>query len=372
MRRVNVDLRNVNIQEFGISVYTNELVLRLMDCDDIELRGTAFRRKLLQPLNPEDYRRFRFPIHFSRVPAWMMFRLLPFRRFLPDYNFWAGDNESDVFLFFWFQAPLLPVKGKIVTCVHDIIPLRGASGDARYLKRATENAIEKSTRIITVSEFSKRDIMDYFHIDGKQIDVVHSAVNAEEFSTPCPNPESIRTKYNLPEKYILYFGTCSPRKNVESVIRAYVRLPEAIRREYALVITNPEKATKACAIENNVTPHYIERVRAEDKAAVYQMASVLVWPSLYEGFGLPVIEAQAAGTPVVCSNVTSLPEVAGDAAVLVEPKDTEAIAAAIESCLYDAPFRQDLIAKGHENINRFTWDDAAKRFRDVLLSLEER
>ena len=364
MRRVNVDLRNVNIPEFGISVYTNELIRRLMGCPDIALRGTAFRRKLFQPLDPADYRRFRFPIHFSPVPAWMMFRLLPFRRLLLNYNFWAGDRESEVFLFFWFQAPLLPVEGKVVTCVHDIIPLRGASGDAGFYKKAIENVIE----ILTVSEFSKRDIMDYFHIGGERIDIVPNGVDAEAFQRPFDR-EAVRAKYRLPEKYILYFGTCTPRKNVESVVGAYARLPESARREYALVITNPLEATKACAAKNSVTPHYIANVAAEDKAAVYQMASVLVWPSLYEGFGLPIIEAQAAGTPVVCSNVTSLPEAAGDAAVLVEPRDTKAMAAAVEQCLYDAPFRKALIAKGRKNISRFTWDNAAKRLHDILVNL---
>ena len=369
MRKVNVDLRNVNIPEFGISVYTNELVLRLMDYNDIELRGTAFRKRMSQPLVPEDYRRFRFPVHFSRVPAWAMFRLLPFRRLLPNYNFWAGDSESDVFLFFWFQAPLLPVKGKVVTCVHDIIPLRGASGDADYFKKAIENVIEKSARIITDSEFSKRDLMDYFHVGGECIDVVYCGVDAEQFASPCPDAEAIRAKYHLPDKYILYFGTCTRRKNVESVIRAYARLPEAARREYALVITNPLDATKACAAENSVTPCYVDGVSVEDKAAVYQMASALVWLSIYEGFGIPIIEAQAAGTPVVCANVTSLPEVAGGAAVLVDPMDTPAAAAAIERCLYDAPFREELIAKGHENAKRFSWDESAKKLHDILITL---
>ena len=382
MIKVNVCLREINLINSGMSVYANEIIRRLGP--GLALRGTAsWAGHLRSGYHPSEYARFTFPVRLARLPDWLLYdyatsakhRFLRglIRPFLHgDYNFLARDNESDVFVFFSNHVPDFPVEGKVITCLHDILPLHAKSGEfVSIYKKFLKNVIEKSTKIITVSEFSKRDIMDYFHIDGKQIDVVHSAVNAEEFSTPCPNPESIRTKYNLPEKYILYFGTCSPRKNVESVIRAYVRLPEAIRREYALVITNPEKATKACAIENNVTPHYIERVRAEDKAAVYQMASVLVWPSLYEGFGLPVIEAQAAGTPVVCSNVTSLPEVAGDAAVLVEPKDTEAIAAAIESSLYDTPFRQNLIAKGHENVKRFTWDDAAKRFRDVLLSLEE-
>ena len=193
-------------------------------------------------------------------------------------------------------------------------------------------------------------------------------MNAEAFQQPFDR-EAVRRKYNLPEKYILYFGTCGPRKNVESVIRAYVRLPETIRREYVLVITNPSDAVKACAAGNDITPHYICSVSTEDKPAIYQMASVLVWPSLYEGFGLPIIEAQAAGTPVVCSNVTSLPEVAGNAAVLVAPTDISAMTAGMERCLYDVPFRQALITKGFENIKRFTWNDAAKRLHDIILSL---
>ena len=99
------------------------------------------------------------------------------------------------------------------------------------------------------------------------------------------------------------------------------------------------------------------------------MASVMVWLSLYEGFGLPIVEAQAAGTPVVCSNATCLPEVAGDAAVLMEPRDIDAIAAAIERCLDDEPFRQDLIAKGYENIKRFSWDNSAKKLHDIIMSV---
>ncbi|MCR4818355.1 MAG: glycosyltransferase family 4 protein [Fretibacterium sp.] len=260
----------------------------------------------------------------------------------------------------------------MVACIHDITPFRVpwtfATGFLDAHNGAFANILNKAKKIITVSEFSKRDIIDYTHIDESRIDVVYCGVNAEAFRQPLDR-EPIRAKYNLPEKYILYFGTCGPRKNVETVVRAYARLPETTRHEYALVITNPTEAVKTCAVENNVMPHYIENVSAEDKPAVYQMASVMVWLSIYEGFGLPIVEAQAAGTPVVCSNVTSLPEVAGDAAVLVDPMDTKGTAAAIERCLNDEPFRQDLIAKGHENVKRFSWDNAAKRLHDIILSL---
>ena len=377
MTKVNVSLREINLIDAGMSVYANEMIRRL----DFDLIGTASWTGHLCPhYNPSEYARFQFPVRLARLPDWLLYDFAtsskhrfirglvrPF--FRCDYNFLARDHESDIFVFFANHIPDFPIRGKAITCIHDIIPLRVTSEEhVESYKKNIKDVLRKSTKIITDSEFSKRDIIDYSHIGEDRIEVVYCGVNAEEFQQPFDH-EVVRVKYNLPEKYILYFGTCGPRKNVESVIRAYARLAERVRKEYALVITNPTESVRALATEENVTPHYIANVAVEDKPAVYQMASVLVWPSLYEGFGLPVIEAQAAGTPVVCSNVTSLPEVAGDAAVLVDPMDTEAIADAIERCLYDEPFRRELIAKGHENVKRFNWDESAKKFHDIIVNL---
>ena len=169
----------------------------------------------------------------------------------------------------------------------------------------------------------------------------------------------------------MYFGTCGKRKNVKSVIRAYALLPASTRAEYKLVISNPNDEVKSAVAENDIAGDvsYVERVSEEDKPLIYRNASAFVWVSLYEGFGLPIVEAMAAGVPVVCSNVTSIPEVAGDAAVLVNPWDIRAIAEGIERCLYDAPFREDLIARGYENIKRFSWDDSARKLHDIIMSV---
>ena len=382
--KINVNMQGFNLANEGTLVYANELLLRLMSYEDLEIRGSIPRLGIFHSCyNPIEYKRFKFPIKSTRFPGWMINEQvlsLPYKimktvmmPFIRNYNDWVGDSISEIFIFFLNgQAPAIPVKGKIMTCVHDITPFRvPQTFKPEFIesyRKSFATLIKKSTKIITDSEFSKQDIIDYTHIDESRVDVVYCGVNAGEFQRPFDR-EAIRAKYNLPEKYILYFGTCGPRKNVESVIRAYAHLSEATRQEYTLVITNPKETTRACAVENNITPHYIENVSAEDKPAIYQMASVLVWLSIYEGFGLPIIEAQAAGTPVVCSNVTSLPEVAGDAAVLVDPMDTEATTAAMEHCLYDEPFRQGLIAKGHENVKRFSWDESAKKLHDIILSL---
>ena len=383
--KVNVDLRGLNFINEGTVVYANELLLRLMNYSDLEIRGTVPRKGIIHSCyNGTEYKRFTFPIAATHIPEWVIsgkaigikYKLIKtvLKPFISTYNTWVGDNESDVFLFFLNgQAPNLPVNGNVVTCVHDITPFRVpwtfTSNFLEQYKQDFANLIDKSTKIITDSEFSKKDILDFTKMEKSKIDVVYCGVDEKHFRQPRAEQEKIRYRYGLPLKYILYFGTCGPRKNVESVVKAYACLPEPTRKEYALVITNPTEAVKACAVGNNVMPHYIENVSEEDKPAVYQMASIMVWLSIYEGFGLPIVEAQAAGTPVVCSNVTSLPEVAGDAAVLVDPMDTKATAAAIERCLYDEPFRQDLITKEHENVKRFSWDESARKLHDIILNL---
>ena len=380
-RKISVCLQGANIINWGIMVYLNEIVLRLAKYDDLDLNGIVlWERALHSCYDLAAYSRFKFPIKVIPMPGGVMFGTGDWKRelmgnilrpFLRNYNFWAG--ESDVYLFLGSRAPIIPIKGKVISCLHDILPVSTPMAytpwEIEFSKKVFSNVVEKSTRIITVSEFSKKEIIKYFNVPEERIDIVYNGVETESFKRISPERERIRAVYGLPDKYILYFGACRPYKNVESIIKAYAGLSEATRREYGLVISNPTDAIKTCADENDVNVCYIEKVSNEDRAAIYQMASVFVWPSLCEGFGIPIIEAMAAGVPVVCSNATSIPEVAGDAAVLVEPMDINAITNGIERCIYDEQFRNGLIAKGYENIKRFSWDDSAKKLHDIIMSV---
>ena len=225
-----------------------------------------------------------------------------------------------------------------------------------------------------MSEYSRKGIAECFNVDGSQIEVVYNAVNAEEFSRDKSSSEyfrGLRKKYGLPEKYILHFGNCLPHKNVEGMIRAYAMLPENLRAEYGLVIPNPNGSVRKCAGENGVSGNviYTDKIPDEDKPGIYQLASLFAWPSYIEGFGIPILEAQASGVPVVSSNTASMPEVAGNAAVYFDPYDTAGMSEAMRRCLTDEILRGELVAKGYENIKRFSWDKSAEKFHDIITSL---
>ena len=179
------------------------------------------------------------------------------------------------------------------------------------------------------------------------------------------------SKYDLPERYILYFGSCGGHKNVPALVKAYSILPAELKDNYKLVITNPSSEVKNLVNTSGLSRQvqYLNSVPDSDKPSVYRRASLFVWPSLYEGFGIPILEAQASGVPVVSSNATVMPEVAVDSAVLVDPKDTEAIASAIERVLTNEGVNKELIAKGYENIKRFSWDESAKKLHDIIIQL---
>ena len=153
-------------------------------------------------------------------------------------------------------------------------------------------------------------------------------------------------------------------------MKAYSILPAEFMDTYKLVITNPSNEIKDLVNAQGISEHvhYLDEVPDEDKPGIFRGASLFVWPSLYEGFGLlPILEAQASGVQVVCSNAASMPEVAGDSAILFDPHDTEAIASAIERVLTNEDLRDELAAKGCENIKRFSWDKSAQKLHDIII-----
>lgn len=385
--KVHLNLQSVDIP-CGMSRYETEITRRLKNYDDIELEP-SYVSMFFKNTDALD-----FPVKRIKIPSPLVFRgtgrramlFKPFNIFKPfySYNFLSGGSSDDVYVFFENKIPDIRLKGKIVVVVHDIIPLRVNSNPSRksndhlgkrtryVTERNTRDILKKASQIIVDSEFTRKDLADYFDIDPSGIEVIYCGINSDIYSRKY-DLLNVREKYNLPEKYILYFGACAAHKNVETLIRAYSKLPESLRREYKLVITNPVEDITDCANDCKVSDyvHYIRAVPESDKPAIYQMASLFVWPSFYEGFGLPVLEAMSSGVPVVCSNVTSMPEVAGDAAVLVDPLDDSGMAHEIERVLCDENLRKELIAKGYENIKRFSWDDSAKKFHDIITGLQE-
>jgi glycosyltransferase involved in cell wall biosynthesis len=179
--------------------------------------------------------------------------------------------------------------------------------------------------------------------------------------------KAVRSRYGLPDQFILGVGTLEPRKNFPHLISAYADLRRRTGMPHRLVIAGREgwmyepiyDRVRQERVENTV--QFLGYVADEDLPVLYNLAAVMAYPSLYEGFGIPPLEAMACGTPVVCSNLSSLPETVGDAALMVEPHDVSALSSALERVLEDDPLRQTLRVRGQAQAGRFTWDAAAEK-----------
>ena len=380
--KLHVNLQEVNTILSGIGVFENELTMRLMKYPDLHMTGAI---SCLKGYNAEDYKRFEFPVKRTRFPARYIFdytnrknRMKDLLKVMPflNYNTLVSDRKSDIFLFFSYQVPVFPVKGKVVACIHDLIPFKTEMENIGIIdnyRRNLENTIKRSDCIITVSENSKKEIMEYFSVPEERIHIVYDGVYVQRYDEVLSKEisDSVVEKYNLPKKYILYFGSNRKHKNVETVVNAYAKLDEAVKTEYSLVLSNPsndiQQLVRKLNLENNVT--YVERVSEQEKVVIYQKASLFVLVSFYEGFGIPLLEAMAASVPVITSNCSSLPEVAGDAAILVDPHDVDCLKEKMTEVLYSVELRNQLIEKGHQNIKRFNWDSAASSLHEILLEV---
>jgi len=256
-----------------------------------------------------------------------------------------------------------------VVTVHDLGYLRFPDAHPLaqrfYLDWSTRFSASAATMLLADSEATRNDLIHYYQTPAEKIRVVYPGFDSDLKPVRHPNGRwPIRQKYNLPEKFILHVGTLQPRKNLERLIEAYdpaqISLVLAGRRGW-LADTLYEKG-KAKGV------YFLDYVADEDLAGLYSMATAYVAPSLYEGFGFTLLEAMACGTAVICSDGGSLPEVAGDAALIVPATDTGALAQAIARVVADDDLRRTMIIKGYQNLNRFSWAKAATETLAVLES----
>ncbi|MFA6451257.1 MAG: glycosyltransferase family 1 protein [bacterium] len=289
------------------------------------------------------------------------------------------SNNIDVFLSPYFKMPML-APCPVVLVVNDLIPLRlpaSLSGSAAltnaYFRATAFAALRRAARIISISEFSKQDVAREFGIPPGSITVAPLGISDE--LAPVRDAETIRitaARYGIKKPYILYVGQLRASKNVDSLIRAYASLQDNFKNEYTLAIGGQKtgeysrlvKLSKELGADEKID--FLGFVDDGSLAALLSGAALFVYPSLYEGFGFPPLEAMACGAPVVCSAASSLAEVIGEAALAVDPPDAKNIAAAIERVLSDCALRESLALKGIERAREFTIERMSRGFLSVI------
>lgn len=306
------------------------------------------------------------PLRIRRRASWHAFGLPRIIR----------KERADVFFSFHnLMCPLIK-NSRIVVSALDLIPFvyqrsyyRGFVN--RWVRRPLVLGIMKAAArrgdaFLANSQFTKRSVAARFGIRLDRISVGELQAEATFFEKHGDaRVAEVRAKYRLPASYVFCLGGSEPRKNVVSVIRGHHLLPLELRSRYPVVVGGALWQDTELPIANDPLVRQIGFVDDVDLPVVYSLAAVFAWPSEYEGFGLPALEAMASGTPVLTANATSLPEAVGEAAVMVDPRDIAQIRDGLEKILTDADFRDSLVGRGRANVARFSW----KRNAAVLLSL---
>ncbi len=284
-----------------------------------------------------------------------------------------GNEHPDIVHFPNFNVPLVE-RTPLVLTLCDLIyyiyrqacPSWIGHQYARFMIRA---AASKARRIITLSEHSKRDLIRHLGCPPEKIAVVYPAIDSEVFRPQGPAlVEAVKGKFGIQRPYLFYTGNHEPRKNLERLVHAFRRI--ANRKNFQLVLggrigRRQEFYTSFADLVASGDVILCGEIPESDLPALYAAAELFVFPSEYEGFGLPPLEAMATGVPVACSGATSLPEVVGDAAVLFDPGSTAEMAAAINRVLGSQQLACELREKGFERVRQFSWSSAAQQIMGI-------
>ncbi len=362
-------------QRTGVGNYTKNLLDALFRLDRTN-HYTIFGFRFLRPAKDK-------PIPESPRLGYRFIRYIPKKGFnaivrkltAPPIDVMLA-SRPDLFLFPNFVRYPLPLGSRSVAVIHDLsFVLHGqhtARRNRQFLLRYVPTTIKKSQHIVAVSENAKNEMVSHYGADPDKITVINPAID-HDFFRPRPQPEidAVRKKFGIVKPYILHTGTLEPRKNIAGILNAYTKLSPQVRESFSLVLAGGKgwldreiKAQLDTLKDFDII--LTGYVPDEDLPALYSGASLFVYPSFYEGFGMPPLEAMACNTPVVASDNSSLPEVVGDAGILVDAHDTTGLALHIEKVLYDPALADELRRKGLERAKAFTWEQSAGKLLAVI------
>lgn len=357
----------------GIGQYAYHLLRHLYICEEKKSNPQSYTVYLKNPpstILPKPSVFWNYSV-LGPSPLWTQVAL-PLKLFFSSY-------KPDIFFSPSHYAPRFSTISQVIS-IMDLsflkFPETFAKKDLYQLTNWTSYSISKAKKILTISQFSKDAICQNYSIEPERVVVTHPGYDTSLYNTSLEQSkkiEGIKKKYGIQGKFILFVGTIQPRKNINRLIEAFERV--SVSQKVSLVLIGKKgwlydgifQRIKESPIHSKI--HWLDYVKEEELAIFYKGAECLVLASLYEGFGIPVIEAMACGCPTVVSNTTSLPEVAGDSSVLVDPFSVTSITEGIKMVLEKQSLHDTIRKKGLQNVKRFSWTSCAEQTRKTLLSV---
>ncbi len=377
--RIAIDVQSLLADKLtGVGYYQADLVKRMIESDTeneyvlnfFSLRHTeekiaTLRKKFGEKVSIKPCRWFSYSLAHK---LWLALPI-PYRWFL--------HQKADISIFFNYFVPPF-AEGRVYSVVYDTVvadmPDTMDKRTKMVLKLTLKKSIQRSDTVITISQFSKNQIMRHYGVPAENIWVIPCGVNHTRFHTRYSAEEikNCKKRYDISGKYILYLGTLEPRKNITGLIEAYKLLTDALVECPELVIAGGKgwlyesifERVKQLGLESRIV--FTGYVSDEDAPLLMSGAELFCFPSFYEGFGMPPLEAMACGTPTVVSDRTALPEVVGEGALAVNPDSDEDICGAMRSILTNDSLKQQLVEKGVSNAGKYTWETSAERFIQII------
>lgn len=369
--RIGIDARSIHLE--GVGRYIHELITNIADMDNENEYVIYFlsdNQRRLHEVKKENFSSMILPVSLYAIHK------------QPLLSYQLRKDRLDLFhaTDHWL-APFVPPCNMVIT-IHDLfmhfIPELSTRKALLYGKIVFPWTFKQSKRLILTSNFLKEQLLKYYPATAYKLSVIPLGVSERFKVVRYDDIDRVRNRYNLKKKYILYVGNLRNHKNLGRLLEAFSKLPTEIKDVYNLVIAADKKERyaeilkkpKELGIEKTV--QFIGFVQTDDLTAIYQSASVFVLPSLCEWFGLPIVEAMACGIPVITSNITAMPEVAGDAAFLVNPYDTHDLRNAMEQVLSNEELRVKLIARGRTRAQRFSWSEVTSKVLNIYKELHKK
>lgn len=379
--RIGIDIRLIGKQQTGSEAVFFNLVKNLAKIDSeneyflfTDVLDENFLPEIRQKLGILNRKNFKIvSLKSSNKFIWNL-------RTLPNY---LKKNPVDVYHTQYITPFFVPKNIKIITHIHDVsflaYPEFIKKSDLFFLEILIPTSLKRADKIIAVSEFTKNEIIKYYGTDSQKIETVYNAVSEDFLKSDYSGNElfKIREKYNLPEKYILYIGTMQPRKNIPMLINAFASVKNRIP-EIKLVLAGNKKAhnfdkkidkeIKRLKLENEAI--FSGFVDEKDKTALFQMAEVFVYPSLYEGFGIPILEAMSQKIPVLASKIPVHSEIAGEAGLYFNPESLDDLSEKLYNSLTDKNSREKMIYSEYQRSMFFSWEKSAQEMLDIYKNLK--